>query len=103
MPAPALSLRGLRKVYGDVIAVDDLDLEVLPGECFGLLGPNGAGKTTTIEICEGLTRPDAGDRLNPFSLIYLGSSRGYREFDGPSGWTRTETQYFAKLQYLIRK
>jgi uncharacterized protein DUF5916/cellulose/xylan binding protein with CBM9 domain len=42
-------------------------------------------------------------RLNPFSLIYLGSSRGYREFDGPSGWTRTETQYFAKVQYLIRK
>ena len=36
-------------------------LEVRPGECFGLLGPNGAGKTTTIEICEGLTEPDAGD------------------------------------------
>jgi ABC-2 type transport system ATP-binding protein len=63
MPAPALSLHGLRKVYGDVIAVDGLDLEVLPGECFGLLGPNGAGKTTTIEICEGLTPPDAGDVL----------------------------------------
>src|SRR5690242_21792715 len=58
--APALSVRGLRKAYKDVVAVDGLDLEVRPGECFGLLGPNGAGKTTTIEICEGLTTADAG-------------------------------------------
>ena len=49
------------KRYGDVTAVDGLDLEIFPGECFGLLGPNGAGKTTTIEICEGLTTPDAGE------------------------------------------
>jgi ABC-2 type transport system ATP-binding protein len=54
-------LRGVRKVYADVIAVDGIDLEVIRGECFGLLGPNGAGKTTTIEICEGLTIPDAGE------------------------------------------
>jgi len=53
-------VHGLRKAYSDVVAVDGLDLEVRPGECFGLLGPNGAGKTTTIEICEGLTAPDAG-------------------------------------------
>ena len=52
---PSLLLRGLRKSFGDVVAVDGLDLEVTRGECFGLLGPNGAGKTTTIEICEGLT------------------------------------------------
>jgi ABC-2 type transport system ATP-binding protein len=58
---PALRIRGLRKRYGDVIAVDGLDLEVRAGECFGLLGPNGAGKTTTLEICEGLTLPDEGD------------------------------------------
>ena len=58
--APSLLLRGLRKAFGDVVAVDGLDLEVARGECFGLLGPNGAGKTTTIEICEGLTTPDAG-------------------------------------------
>jgi len=57
---PSLLLRGLRKTYADVVAVDGLDLEVTRGECFGLLGPNGAGKTTTIEICEGLTDPDAG-------------------------------------------
>ncbi|MEP7177218.1 MAG: ABC transporter ATP-binding protein, partial [Gemmatimonadales bacterium] len=58
-----LVLRQLKKSYGDVVAVDGLDLEIRPGECFGLLGPNGAGKTTTIEICEGLTAPDAGDVL----------------------------------------
>ncbi len=57
----ALSLRALKKRYGDVIAVDGIDLEVRAGECFGLLGPNGAGKTTTIEICEGLTAPDSGE------------------------------------------
>ena len=56
----ALAVRGLRKAYGDVVAVEALDLEVRAGECFGLLGPNGAGKTTTIEICEGLLTPDAG-------------------------------------------
>jgi ABC-2 type transport system ATP-binding protein len=61
MSTPAISCRGLKKRYGDVKAVDGLDLEVAPGECFGLLGPNGAGKTTTIEILEGLTRPDSGE------------------------------------------
>jgi ABC-2 type transport system ATP-binding protein len=62
-PSPGrlpVCVRGLRKVYSDVVAVDGLDLDVRAGECFGLLGPNGAGKTTTIEICEGLTPQDAG-------------------------------------------
>src|SRR5262245_66690832 len=59
--AAALSVRGLRKHYGDVRAVDGLDLSVARGECFGLLGPNGAGKTTTIEICEGLNAADSGE------------------------------------------
>ncbi len=57
----AISCTGLKKHYGDVKAVDGLDLEVSAGECFGMLGPNGAGKTTTIEILEGLTPPDAGE------------------------------------------
>ena len=60
-PSDALHVRDLRKYFGDVRAVDGLDLSVAAGECFGLLGPNGAGKTTTIEICEGLTEPDSGD------------------------------------------
>jgi ABC-2 type transport system ATP-binding protein len=57
---PSLLLRGVRKAFADVHAVDGLDLEVARGECFGLLGPNGAGKTTTIEMCEGLTAADGG-------------------------------------------
>lgn len=57
----AIRCRGLVKRYGDVIAVDGLDLQVGVGECFGLLGPNGAGKTTTVEILQGLLVPDAGD------------------------------------------
>jgi ABC-2 type transport system ATP-binding protein len=57
---PALRVKGLRKAYDDVIAVDGLDLQVDAGECFGLLGPNGAGKTTTMEICEGLLAADSG-------------------------------------------
>jgi ABC-2 type transport system ATP-binding protein len=57
---PALRCRGLVKRYGNVTAVDGLDLEVSAGECFGLLGPNGAGKTTTMEILEGLTPSDSG-------------------------------------------
>jgi len=57
---PALRVVGLRKRYGDVVAVDGLDLTVASGECFGLLGPNGAGKTTTIRMLVGLIRPTAG-------------------------------------------
>ncbi len=59
-PPLALEVIGLKKSYGDVVAVNGLDLRVHAGQCFGLLGPNGAGKTTTIEICEGLNTPDSG-------------------------------------------
>lgn len=55
-----LEARGLRKQYGDLVAVDGIDLTVRAGEIFGLLGPNGAGKTTTISMCTGLLRPTAG-------------------------------------------
>ncbi|MEO7795443.1 MAG: ABC transporter ATP-binding protein [Thermoanaerobaculia bacterium] len=58
--APALACRGLVKRYGELTAVDGLDLTVTAGECFGLLGPNGAGKTTTVELFEGLLSPDGG-------------------------------------------
>jgi ABC-2 type transport system ATP-binding protein len=57
---PAILCRGLRKRFGETVAVDGVDLEVRRGECFGLLGPNGAGKTTTVEILEGLQPRDGG-------------------------------------------
>src|SRR5271154_4097136 len=58
--SPAISVRGLKKSYGDVQAVKGIDFEIQAGEVFGLLGPNGAGKTTTVEILEGLRPRSAG-------------------------------------------
>jgi ABC-2 type transport system ATP-binding protein len=59
-PRAPIRTRGLTKEYGDLVAVDHLDLEVQAGEIFGLLGQNGAGKTTTILMLLGLTEPTAG-------------------------------------------
>ena len=53
-------LRGVSKRYGDIQAVNNLDLEVQRAEVLALLGPNGAGKTTTVEMCEGFNKPDSG-------------------------------------------
>ena len=55
-----IEVRGLRKTYGSVVAVDDVTFGVRRGEIFGILGPNGAGKTTTVESIAGLRQPDAG-------------------------------------------
>jgi ABC-2 type transport system ATP-binding protein len=87
--APSLLLRGLRKAFGDVVAVNGLDLEVARGECFGLLGPNGAGKTTTIEICEGLTAADAGT----VKLLGLDWHTGAEELRQRIGIQLQETQF----------
>ncbi|WP_424936108.1 MULTISPECIES: ABC transporter ATP-binding protein [Bacteria] len=59
-PPPVLALRGLRKQFGQKVAVDDLTLDVPAGSMLGLLGPNGAGKTTTLAMTTGILRPDAG-------------------------------------------
>ena len=53
-------MRGLRRAYGGVPAVDGVDLTIAPGEVVALLGPNGAGKSTVVDMLLGLTRPDAG-------------------------------------------
>jgi ABC-2 type transport system ATP-binding protein len=58
--APAIEARGLTKRYGEVLALDALDLAVPAGSVFGFLGPNGAGKTTTLRLLTGLGRPTAG-------------------------------------------
>lgn len=100
LPAPgaqtgtaSLLLRGLRKAFADVTAVDGIDLEVARGECFGLLGPNGAGKTTTIEICEGLTEPDAGQ----VQLLGLDWRTGGKQLRQRIGVQLQETQFPDKL------
>jgi ABC-2 type transport system ATP-binding protein len=61
MDTAAIRTEGLTKHYGSVRALEDLDLEVAPGEVFGFLGPNGAGKSTTIRLLLGLLRPTSGE------------------------------------------
>ncbi len=58
-----LDIRGLRKAYGDLVAVHDISFSLKAGEVVGLLGPNGAGKTTTVSMIAGLVVPDAGQVL----------------------------------------
>ncbi|HEY8725309.1 MAG TPA: ABC transporter ATP-binding protein [Gaiellaceae bacterium] len=62
MPAAEIDVRlaGIRKTYGDVVAVDRVDLEIPAGEFFTLLGPSGSGKTTTLRLIAGFERPDEG-------------------------------------------
>ncbi|MBM2822008.1 MAG: putative transporter ATP-binding protein YdcT [Thermoleophilia bacterium] len=58
--APDISVRGLTKRYGDVVAVDAIDLDIAPGEFFTMLGPSGSGKTTTLRMIAGFETPDEG-------------------------------------------
>jgi putative spermidine/putrescine transport system ATP-binding protein len=58
--APAVRLAAVRKTYGEVVAVDGVDLEIPKGEFFTLLGPSGSGKTTTLRLIAGFERPDEG-------------------------------------------
>jgi len=60
LAAPAVNAIGLRKAYGDVVALERLSLAVQPGEFFTMLGPSGSGKTTTLRLIAGFERPDAG-------------------------------------------
>jgi putative spermidine/putrescine transport system ATP-binding protein len=57
---PDISVRGLTKRYGDVVAVDGVDLDIPAGEFFTMLGPSGSGKTTTLRLIAGFERPDGG-------------------------------------------
>src|SRR5947207_2686230 len=76
---PVIHVSSIRKVYGRMVAVDDVSFDVSEGEVFGLIGPNGAGKTTTMECVEGVRRPDAGQisilGLDPFRDVYQVQNR----------------------------
>ncbi len=107
---PVVEARALRKQFATVLAVDDLDLQIAPGEILALLGPNGAGKTTTVRMLVGILRPDRGDivyrlqdgpgdRLDPSLLGYLPEDRGLLR-DVPV--LRT-LEYFAALHGLDRR
>lgn len=74
-----VEVSGLTKRYGDTLAVDGVDLTVLPGEVYGFLGPNGAGKTTTLRILTGLIAPTSG------SVRVLGGQPGQADVLGRTG------------------
>src|SRR6185437_4116506 len=90
---PAILIEGLVKRYGDLAAVDGLDLEVRRGECFGILGPNGAGKTTTVEILEGLNEPTSG-KVEVLGRTWTGQPE---ELRARIGVALQETKLFDRL------
>src|SRR5680860_506393 len=63
---PSLQVRDLGRLFGGIVAVNDLSLDVYPGSIHGLIGPNGAGKTTTFNVISGFYAPSSGQ------VIYLG-------------------------------
>ncbi|MFW5918538.1 MAG: ATP-binding cassette domain-containing protein [Haloferacaceae archaeon] len=83
----AIELSGVRKEFGDIVAVDDLDLTIAEGEVFGFLGPNGAGKSTTINMLLDFVRPTAG-RIKVLGLDAQEHSVEVRERTGvlPEGY-----------------
>ena len=87
---PAIHLRALRKVFGHVVAVDDIDLGVPTGAVYGYLGPNGAGKTTSLRMMLGLIRPTSGEvqlfGRNPVT-------DGVAALDGVAGFVESPTFY----------
>jgi ABC-2 type transport system ATP-binding protein len=89
-----LSVRGLRKTYGKLTAVNGIDLSVRRGEIFGLLGPNGAGKSTTVECALDLRRRDSGE----VSILGLDPTRDRKCLFARVGVQFQETRFQDKLR-----
>ena len=87
--AAPLEIRGLTKVYGDIVAVDDVDLTVAEGNVYGYLGPNGAGKTTSLRMMLGLIRPTAGS----VQLFGRDPQLGVRALEGVAGFVEEPRFY----------
>jgi ABC-2 type transport system ATP-binding protein len=90
MAEPAIEARGLLKRYGELTAVDHVDLTVRAGDVYGYLGPNGAGKTTSLRMMLGLIRPDAG-AVRLFGRDPL--QEGVRALDGVAGFVEAPRFY----------
>src|SRR5436190_10325436 len=87
--APPIESRGRVKRYGEITAVDDVDLTVNPGDVFGYLGPNGAGKTTSLRMMLGLIRPTAGT----VRLFGRDPQLSVRALEGVAGFVEAPTFY----------
>jgi ABC-2 type transport system ATP-binding protein len=87
-PAP-IEVRGLCKRYGELVAVDDVDLTVEAGDVFGYLGPNGAGKTTSLRMMLGLIAPSAGS----VRLFGRDPQAGVKALEGVAGFVEAPTFY----------
>jgi ABC-2 type transport system ATP-binding protein len=88
---PAIEIVGLTKRFGDLVAVDALDLTIDEGEVYGLLGPNGAGKTTVIRILVGLAKPTEG------TMSVMGRPVGDRELSQHIGYMPQELALYEAL------
>ena len=107
MATPLLSLRGITKRFGGVIANRDVSFDVQAGELVGLIGPNGAGKSTLFEIITGFYAPDAGDvrldgqrltGLSPDRVSRLGVGRTFQKLRPFAGLTVVENVMVGALQ-----
>ena len=107
MAAPLLSLRGITKRFGGVVANRDVSFEVQAGELVGLIGPNGAGKSTLFEIMSGFYAPDAGEvrldgqrltGLSPDRVSRLGVGRTFQKLRPFAGLTAVENVMVGALQ-----
>ena len=93
---PALRVRGLRKQFGSFVAVNDLDLQVRPGEFYALLGPNGAGKTTTLRMVAGLMPADTGS----ISIFGVDARQDQIAAKSITAWLPDEPMLYDKLDPL---
>ena len=93
---PALRVRGLRKQFGSFVAVNDLDLQVRPGEFYALLGPNGAGKTTTLRMVAWLMPADTGS----ISIFGVDARQDQIAAKSITAWLPDEPMLYDKLDPL---
>ncbi|HEV2377742.1 MAG TPA: ABC transporter ATP-binding protein [Streptosporangiaceae bacterium] len=93
MSETSVRVRGLRKTYRGLAAVDGVDLDIMKGEVFALLGPNGAGKTTTVEVLEGYRQRDGGE----VSVLGTDPARGGRQWRSRIGIVLQSSSDVAEL------
>jgi ABC-2 type transport system ATP-binding protein len=105
-----LTCRGLRKAYGDLVALENLSLSIADGETYGLLGPNGAGKTTAISMVAGVLQPDRGEIVVAGEPVSVRAARTKRHVGYvpqelavyPDLTARENLRFFARLYGMSR-